>query len=99
MNTIIDRCEHRVLRIRTSLLNTPYKYDNGITKGWALKGYMFTEDGNIHTITHTFRLKRDAIAYQQKHIDGSDPTWEMTVTVENGKPVAWSECFGMRFKG
>lgn len=94
------RNEHRVVRIRTSILDNPYKYDNGITKGWAIKGYMFTDDGGIHKITHTFRLKRDAVAYQQEHIDGSDPKWEMTVTTdESGTAILWSECFGMRFKG
>lgn len=98
--TITDtRHEYRVVRILTSAVDKPYKYEALHQKGWAIKGFMFTEGGHIVDITHTFRLKRDAIAYQQEHINGSDPKWEMTVTIENGKAILWTECFGMRFKG
>lgn len=100
--TITDtHTERRVTRIITTQTNTPYKYEGYYQKGWAIKVHFITEDGTgPYVITQTFRLKRDAVAYQQEHINGTTPTWEMTVTTdESGNAVLWSECFGMRFKG
>ena len=93
--------ERRITRIITTTVNTPHKYDNGITKGWAVATHFITEDGTgPYVVSMKFRLKRDAVAYQQKHINGSNPQNEMTVTTdENGKAVYWTECWGIPYKG
>ena len=100
--TITDTLtERRVTRIITTTVNVPYKYDNGITKGWAIDVHFITEDGTgPYVVSYKYRLKRDAVACQQRHIIGSTPTWEMTVTTnEHGKAVLWTECYGMPYKG
>ena len=101
MSILDTLTERRVTRLVTTSIDKPYKYDNGITKGWAVDVHAFTEDGTgPFVITEKYRLKRDAVACQERHIDGSNPTWEMTVsTDERGKAVLWTERYGQRFKG
>lgn len=102
--TITDTLtERRVTRIITATVDTPYKYEYPALhqKGWAVRTWLVTEDGTgPYAVTEHFRLKRDAVAHQRAHLDGTTPKWEMTVTTDaNGKAILWTEAFGMRFKG
>ena len=45
MSILDTLTERRVTRLVTTSIDKPYKYDNGITKGWAVKVHLMTEDG------------------------------------------------------
>jgi hypothetical protein len=102
MNTNLDTLtERRVTRIVTTAVDAPYKYDNGITKGWAVDVRFLTDDNTgPYVVAYKYALKRDAVDCQRRHLDGTAPTVETTVTTDpTGRAVLWTECWGTPFRG
>jgi hypothetical protein len=97
----MNTTERRITRIITTQTGAPRKYDNGITKGWAVPVFFITEDGTgPYEVNEKYRLKREAVECQQRHLHGSTPKWEMTVTTdETGRAILWTECYGQPHKG
>ena len=91
--------ERRVVGIRATS-KAPYKYNNGITKGWKIDMIYTDDHGDDYIVPLNFRLKRDAVAEQASFSEVKTPRWEMTIGLDSSGVVQyWIEEFGNPYKG